>query len=161
MALESYPGTIEATHTGRPPDRYRRDPTTAALPGHIARELDLEELFRLPGAGLVVVPVGPRLPPAAVDEAIAVYRHETGALSVPTGRLFVQFDESERADARAAGLRSAGFEIEQVPGYARHAAWVRPASGNAAEGLREIEELRRLDGVVAVEPEMLAPMGRR
>jgi hypothetical protein len=92
---------------------------------------------------------------------MAVYQSEDGGLSVPTGRLFVQLAEGQQAAQREGDFRAAGFVVDQVPGYAPHAAWLRPRDGEPASGLRGIDALRTVAGVTAVEPEMLRPRMHR
>jgi hypothetical protein len=162
MPLERFPGAVVATHTERGAETYLRVDTAVAFPRELAASLPGELLFELPGAGLAVCTSDADGVPAALDDsAIAVYRHEGGTLCVPTGRSFVQFEEHDRANRHAGELHEAGVALDQVPGYAPHAAWVRPLSGKPEDGLRAIGQLARIDGVAAVEPEMLSPVSRR
>jgi hypothetical protein len=91
-----------------------------------------------------------------------VYRQSPGGgLAVPTGRAFVSFAEGEDAARHGDDLAAVGYEIDAVPGYAPHAAWVRPASGSVVDGLRNLERLERVPGVEAVQPQVLTEAGRR
>jgi hypothetical protein len=91
-----------------------------------------------------------------------VYRRPGGgAIAVPTGRVFVRFAEGDAASAHEQELADAGFAIDQVPSYARHAAWVRPADGEVATGLSRLEDLRGIPGVERVEPQLLRESARR
>jgi hypothetical protein len=90
-----------------------------------------------------------------------VYRRTGGGLAVPTGRAFVRFAEGEEAAGHRDELAAAGYELEEVPAYAPHAAWVRPAGGGVVEGLRNLDRLEGLGGVEAVEPELLSEVARK
>jgi hypothetical protein len=90
-----------------------------------------------------------------------VYRRSGGSLAVPTGRVFVRFGEGEPVRARTSDLEAAGFEVEEVPGYAPHAAWVRPASGRVADALAGLDRLRRVQGVEHVEPQLVGEVARK
>jgi hypothetical protein len=85
-----------------------------------------------------------------------VYVSPDGVLVVPTGLVFVRFEDGSSAEARRADLDRAGFEIVQVPGYAPHAAWVRARRGGIAASLAELDVLTALPGVRHVEPQMLS-----
>ena len=85
----------------------------------------------------------------------------TGAAAVPTGRVFVRFVEGTDPRAQADALARAGFTLEAVPGYAAHAAWVRPASGRLADALTGFERLRDLPGVENAEPQFEIEAARR
>jgi hypothetical protein len=90
-----------------------------------------------------------------------VYRDAGGRLAVPTGRVFVRFGEGDPAQAHEAELTDAGFEVEQVPRYASHAAWVAPRDRDVGGALLRLEDLRRIGGVQSVEPQLLREPGRR
>jgi hypothetical protein len=90
-----------------------------------------------------------------------VYRRTGGGLAVPTGRAFVRFAEGEEAARRSDDLAAAGYEIAEVPPYARHAAWVRPASGSVVDGLRNLARLQKVPGVEAAEPQLLSEAARK
>jgi hypothetical protein len=115
-------------------------------------------------AGLPKTVPRPRGPAYELDESAdaPVYRPGgTGAAAIPTGRVFVRFAEGTDARARADALAAAGFTLEAVPAYARHAAWVRPASGRLADALTGFESLRALPGVENVEPQFETEAARR
>ena len=90
-----------------------------------------------------------------------VYLQPSGEVAVPTGRAFVQFAHGERADRHADDLGAAGFDLEEVPSYAPHAAWVRPRGGRVVEGLRLLGRLERVPGVEQVEPQLLSRSAHR
>jgi hypothetical protein len=113
------------------------------------------------------------------DEGIAVYRgvppraqqgtEVTAAYGpspasspwAPTGRVFIRFAEGTRAETRRASIESAGYAIEQVPGFAPQAAWVRALSGSVRDGLSGLVRLLALPGVQAVEPQLLGERSLR
>lgn len=76
---------------------------------------------------------------------------------VTTGLLFVRFREGIRAEDQAAALASAGFEIERVPPWAPHAAWLRPRTGGGADP----DRLSGLPDVEHVEPQILVERAQR
>jgi hypothetical protein len=91
-----------------------------------------------------------------------VYRRVPGGgVAVPTGQVFVRLAEGQRAEERRAELERSGYRIEEVPAYAPHAAWIRPASDEIADGLRNLDRLERLPAVARVEPQFLAEASRR
>jgi hypothetical protein len=91
-----------------------------------------------------------------------VYRRVPGgAVAVPTGRAFLRLAAGESAARREEDLIAAGYRLEQVPSYAPHAAWVRPASGRVVDALRHLDRLERLPGVEHVEPQLLSAAARR
>ncbi len=85
----------------------------------------------------------------------------TGAPATPTGRVFVRFAEGIDAHAHAGALETAGFRLEAVPGYAPHAAWVRPLSGQLADALTGLARLREVPGVQDAEPQFETEAARR
>lgn len=95
------------------------------------------------------------------DDFAPVYATPDGASVVASGLVFVRFAEGTRAEQRTDDLAGAGFEIVEVPGYARHAAWVRARSGGIGASLRGLAALEALEGVESVEPQMLRPRALR
>jgi|tagenome__1003787_1003787.scaffolds.fasta_scaffold19856657_1 hypothetical protein len=100
--------------------------------------------------------------PSAAQHVGPVYRAGPGGpIAVPTGRVFVRFQEGTDAASRAGELAAAGFSIESVPSYAPHAAWVRPGSESVADALVDLDRLRALPGVENVEPQLVSEAARR
>ena len=90
------------------------------------------------------------------DDAIPVYSAGAdGPLAVPTGRLFVRFNEGIKPADHTAALRKLGFTIEKTLSYAPSAAWVAPVAGNATAALEHLEALEKLPDVAHVEPQMI------
>jgi hypothetical protein len=101
-------------------------------------------------------------PPQPADrEAGPVYELSDGSRVVPTGRLFVRFAAGTPARERAGDLSRAGLEIVEVPGYAPHAAWVRPREAGAAAALSMLGKAAALPDVENVEPELLRERSKR
>jgi hypothetical protein len=100
-------------------------------------------------------------PPAGLGVG-PVYATPEGSLAVPTGLVFVRFAEGTSVAARRGDLERLGFELVEVPSYARHAAWVR-ARGEEGIGsaLGQAADLATLPGVEHVEPQMLMAVSRR
>ena len=99
--------------------------------------------------------------PEGRDEGPVYSVGEDGPIAVPTGRVFVRLEEGLRAEERRPQLLAAGFEIEQVPSYAPHAAWLRPREGGVAAALHGLAALERVPGVVHVEPQLLRERAAR
>ncbi len=120
-----------------------------------------KELFRVQGGALVVIEAQATGAPAGGDD-LPVYRvGERGPLAVATGQVHVRLGAGASLRARDAELRAMGFEIAQVPSWAPHSGLLRALGGGVAAALRGIEALRALDGVEAVEPELLTPAARK
>lgn len=86
--------------------------------------------------------------------AYPVYRKaDDGALVIASGRCFVRMAEGRRVAELAEPLRAAGYEIEKVPSWAPHTAWLTASS--PAAGLRGLTRLTDLAGLEHVEPELL------
>ncbi len=101
-------------------------------------------------------------PPPTTSSAVVTPVYATpagGAPAVPTGGVFVRFDDGIVAEARRGELAAAGYEIERVPSYAPNAAWVR--AGDIAASLIGIPRLAAIPGVRNVEPEMLRKVARK
>ena len=76
---------------------------------------------------------------------------------VPTGRVFVRFADSIKAETKADELKKAGYKIAQTLVYAPNAAWLEATNGDVAMALNNIEKLEKLADVENVEPQLLAP----
>ena len=100
-----------------------------------------------------------------VDDGTAlmpVYRRGAGGGAVvPTGRVLVRFAEGDRADAHREELAAAGYQLEQVLGYAPQAGWARAVSGSIADTLGHLHRLEALPGVENVEVQMVGEVARR
>jgi hypothetical protein len=99
--------------------------------------------------------------PAGGDAPTAVYALPSGRLGVPTGRVFVRFQDDVAAETRSDELKRAGYRIATAPAYAPNAAWLEAEDGEAATALRNIGRLETISGVVNVEPQLLAPRAAR
>jgi hypothetical protein len=84
-----------------------------------------------------------------------------GTPAVPTGRVFVRFEDSVRAESRESAVRKAGYRLVQVPAWAPHTAWVEALTGDVADSLCNLGKLQQLRDVENVEPEMLMPVRTR
>jgi hypothetical protein len=160
------------TLTGSPPARLRlRGDDRAEVSYELADDLvathsaepSPEAILTFAGDAINVEPLT-AVRARAVEEGQLgpVYRRVPGgALAVPTGRAFVRLAAGEPAARREEDLAAAGYRLEQVPSYAPHAAWVRPASGRVVDALRHLDRLERLSGVEHVEPQLLTAAARR
>jgi hypothetical protein len=110
-------------------------------------------------------PVPPRSATRETGSSAAVapvYRRGAdGDLVVPTGRVLVRFDDKDDASDHEDDLKTAGYVVDQVLPYATNTAWVRTADRNITEALHGIDRLRKLPGIVALEPEMIGTSTKR
>lgn len=115
------------------------------------------------GDAISVEPAGSRAAESAEDAHPGpVYRRVPGGgLAVPTGRVLVRFSEGVAADEQRDELARAGYAVEEILGYAPHAAWVRAGSGQIADALRDLPRLEGLAQVEHVEPQLLSQAARR
>lgn len=77
----------------------------------------------------------------------------SGVLAYPSGSVWVRFRAGDSPSQHVAQLEAAGYRIDSIPGYAPHAAFVR--ADDIATALANLEALRTIDGVEAVEPQLL------
>ncbi|MEM7351024.1 MAG: hypothetical protein AAF657_09480 [Acidobacteriota bacterium] len=154
--MARFPAEI-AVGTGKP-GHYTRVDGHFALHGEPATAVAAEPLERLDAEGISLWHSSgdldaDSLAPAAVS---AVYSTAAGSpLAVPTGQIFVQLDKGLSAGDHAATFVGAGYEVAQLIVYAPHAAWLRAASGDAVDALRQVASLEALDPVSSIEPQML------
>jgi hypothetical protein len=115
-----------------------------------------EGVLRFEPDAIAVLPGAPAGPLAPGQSLSPVYAQPgTGALAVPTGRLFIRFRPGESALDHRAALEQAGCRITEVPDHAPEAAWLRACDGGLAEALGCVARLRQLEGVESVEPQLL------
>jgi hypothetical protein len=151
----------------------RSAPRVIELGGDAAAAVELEELVSVQGqapdgtvatfedGNLAVAPVSSAPDPSDERRIGPVYRQQGGGLAVPTGRVLVRFAPDDSPQAHSEELSGAGFKVEEVLGYAPHAAWVRPHDEQPVAALSELAKLRSLPGVEHVEPQVLTEMTRR
>ena len=89
-----------------------------------------------------------------------VYRQQPGGTpAVPTGRIMVRYAAGDPIERHRGELAAAGYELEDVLGYAPQAGWVRGTDiGSSLAGL---DRLAALDGIEHVEPQLLRESARR
>ena len=78
-----------------------------------------------------------------------------GSAAVPTGRIFIRFEDGIDVAEREGEIEKAGYRIAEKIAYAENAAWLRERSGSVAKALTGIEKLEKIKGVENVEPQML------
>lgn len=99
---------------------------------------------------------------AEADKIFPVYRAQpSGAFAVPTGRVWVRFAEGVKAEGQQEAMEKLGFSLEESPGWAPQAAWVRASSGEMAEALAASSRLKTLPEVELVEPQILTAAARK
>jgi hypothetical protein len=74
-------------------------------------------------------------------------------LAYPTGMIWVRFREGIDASSRGNDLARLGLRIESSPAYAPNGAYV--VADDAAAALSRLDDLRAVEGVERVEPQML------
>lgn len=132
-------------------DRY-------ALRGNISERQAGEVETRLPGDDIYIlrgVPPSDLLPDV---ELLPVYAGaENAPPAVVTERLFLRLREGMVIDSLRGAIDTLGFDIDDIPAYAPHSAWLRPKSGHIDEALSKLDRLRALPGAARVEPQLLRP----
>lgn len=78
--------------------------------------------------------------------------------AIPTGRVFV---EGARDVNLATLIMPLGYEVESVPAYAPHAAWLVASDGRISSALSNLQALMAATGLESVEPQMLRPASYR
>jgi hypothetical protein len=79
----------------------------------------------------------------------------SGALAIPTGRVFVRFTTGTDPATQRDTIERAGFRIVEVPPYSPASAWVEPLSGDIADGVARRDLLLAIRGVEGAELELL------
>jgi len=165
-ALAEYPPTLK--HSTESPDIvYRRAPELVAVRGGSPRSRsDLPVLAVQGDQGESVRVYRARAEdrqaqPAGSGSMTAVYTLAPGRLAVPTGRVFVRFRDDVVSTARSEDVQRAGYRIAQTLAHAPNAAWLEADDGQVTSALRNIEKLEQMNGVVNVEPQLLAPRAAR
>jgi hypothetical protein len=157
--LESSPRTLRVGE-GEPAASYElsedmiavRTQGSGQTAAHImgGEAIAVEQLATASRAGLEERVVGP------------VYRQiPSGRLAMPTGRVFVRFAEGDAARAHEHELTASGYQLEEVPAYAPHSAWVRAATGAIADSLHHLDRLKQIPRVENVEPQLITEVARR
>jgi len=161
-AFREYPPTLK--HSTQNSDIvYRRSSEFIALRGTPPPSRPDDPMLEMTGDHGEVVRVYRataeecRVLPAEPGAMTAVYALSSGRLAVPTGRVFVRFREDVAPEARSEELKRAGYRIAKTLSYAPSAAWLEADDGEVTSALRNIERLEAINGVVNVEPQLLAP----
>ncbi|MCZ6644175.1 MAG: hypothetical protein O7F71_21580 [Gammaproteobacteria bacterium] len=98
----------------------------------------------------------------APENSLICYRERESMVPVcASGRLYVSFEEGSQISARASDLEAAGFQIDSIPGYALHTAWVSRPDGDVGAALAGIAQLETVPGVVRIEPQLLGVRAHR
>ncbi len=101
---------------------------------------------------------GPALAAAAVcGQALTPLYAQVpdGPPSVPTGKIFVRFPESESANTRRQAFEDLGYTIDSISETAPHAAWLSPSNGEIAAALNHLPQLETVPDLVWIEPQLL------
>jgi hypothetical protein len=106
--------------------------------------------------GIAMFEGEPDAPPARSGIVTPVYQlHPDGAPAVPTGKVFLRFNESVDAATRRAEIEQAGYEVIQTSPYTPHNVWVQSLAGDVAQSLSKLANLEGLKDVENVEPQMI------
>lgn len=156
-----YPAELEVRSSEGQAMRYHLAPEFYARHSSTPLSPDDRLVQRLDEA--FVVFQGPAPSSAMADGSIAaVYRAQpSGMLAVPTGRLWIRFAEGIDVEKKREAMAKAGFNVDEAPPWAKHAAWLRASSGKIADALVATQHLKALDGVEHVEPQMLVASARK
>ncbi len=74
---------------------------------------------------------------------------------VPTGEVFIRFQDGVDARDRAADIEAAGYAITKVLDFAPQGAWIHAISGEIADSLQRLAQLEGLVGLENIEPQLL------
>jgi len=118
-------------------------------------------VFGLPDAGIEVVALGDVVAGESRRRGPVYAQESSGALAVPTGRVFLRLRTKHRPSDWVASLVSHGFVPVEGHADAPGTAWVASADGRIAAGLARLGELSALPDVEAAEPELLRESRRR
>lgn len=157
--FDDYPESFPA-HSRPSAGRYRLRRDCFACSDDASGARGLPVMAALPAEGLLLLA---GRPDALRDEFASACRPvyalgDDPTAAIPTGRVFVQ---AAAGTDLAAVLAPLGFEIESVPPYAPHAAWIVAGDGSIATALMELDALIAAEGIESAEPQMLRPMGFR
>lgn len=100
-------------------------------------------------------------PKGDAENVSAVYRSANGALVVPTGQVFIRFNDEVSVETQAEELRRLGYVIAQSLAYAPNAAWLRHLNDDIAAALSNLHTLEALPCVENVEPQLLSQRALR
>lgn len=89
------------------------------------------------------------------NERVVYTSQPGGSPAVPSGRIFIRFEDGINVADRKPEIEKAGYKIAENIAYAENAAWLSERSGSVAKALVGIEKLERINGVENVEPQML------
>jgi len=147
--------TVEADGVSRD---YVREPDYFAVHGSVPSALATAVLYSFEDPVIHVcrgeISTVPALPSDLT--VTPVYRlGPNGPQGVPSGRVFIRFEEQVHVEERRQELKTCGFFISEPLSYAPHAAWLQSMDGNIATALNGFAKLRALQDVVLVEPQML------
>ncbi|MCS7062628.1 MAG: hypothetical protein NZM04_01035 [Methylacidiphilales bacterium] len=91
----------------------------------------------------------------------AVYQGEGGLLCVPTGRIFVRLETNCFILDKKDEFKELGFVVSEIIPYAPNAAWLEREDKNIAASLQNIDELKNLNSVCHVEPQLISKRNLR
>ena len=156
--LESFPATLTRGSGAHAPT-YRRATAWFASTAE-SDDAPVASLRTDTGARLQVYRINAnraRTMPTAAKAIIAVYEDPvSGAIVVPTGRVFIRFAASLRVETMRTEIERAGYIIASELSYAPNAAWVEDIAGNVAHALAHLDRLEQIAGIENVEPQLLA-----
>lgn len=160
-SFRAYPAELQV---GTPPQRYVRQPEYYAV--HYGQPEALPAADRagavmLLGQDAIAVFHQPAREPATSRLSPVYALQPSGTLAVPTGLVFIRFQDGVMLASQQAALQQAGYEIAQTLDYAPQAGWLRARSGNMADALSQLAQLQALPQVERVEPQLLMQRSSR
>lgn len=159
----AYPKELKAS-TVRSDHRCYRATLYFAVQGKVNSQPELRIVWTSPGDRITVFEGDPRLfrPASAAQRLRAVYQFPpSGPPLVPTGLVFARFEEGSSAEDKRQQIVAAGYDIDSIPSYATHCAWLKAIDGRVSSALGQIREIEALPGIVNVEPQLVGPHAQR
>lgn len=159
VSFRDYPDMFPS-HSRSSAQIYRMRRDCFAGPSGAAGLAGTPVLASLPAEGISVF-AGSRSELTDAAEAVCrpVYAFsEDVPPAIPTGRVFVQAAKDVNL---AETIKSLGYEVESIPPYAPHAAWIVSSDRSIASALSNLGDLMAATGLESIEPQMLRPSTSR
>ena len=157
--FHAYPQKLKVS-TLRPDQSCDRDPLYVAAVGKPTGRIDLPVAWESSADGITVYEGDASETEGAAPELELrpVYRlPPKGPPLVPTGLVFVRFEDGVAVEGRRRDIADAGYDIVSVPPYAPHSAWLKASDGTVSSALSGTGALEELADMVNVEPQLLGP----
>ena len=97
----------------------------------------------------------PLLPKSYLQLAAVYTSDDSDDYLVPTGKVFIRFEDKALLKEHTDELERVGFRLNQLAPFVENAGWLESDKNDIAEALRDYPLLASLPEVVHVEPQML------